>query len=156
MEEYNLAFKYCLEIINFKKDVEALYINYKQKIISALNFALESEKIQDKNYVIINGKEKIQDKITGKIASIVSGFPGYNDNTTIVIIAHSEKNIKVSARNVRQGRNLKTLMQKVIDSLDHGKMKGHTNAVACILERDYEERFLQKLTENLKVETVKF
>jgi hypothetical protein len=63
------------------------------------------------------------------------------------------KSIKVLKENENP---IKTLMQKVIDSLDHGKMKGHTNAVACILERDYEERFLQKLTENLKVETVKF
>ena len=54
-----------------RKKAEKIYANYKQHLISGLNFVSNSKKIEGDNYVIINAKSNIKDTIIGTIASIL-------------------------------------------------------------------------------------
>ena len=149
------AIKFLIEIPSAKKAADSIAIKYKQKLISGLKFAQETEKIIGKGFVIINAGENIPDTMAGTITSIISNSKIYETGTVITTLAHYENRIKVSSRiSGREGRNLKELLSKVIAETD-GEVGGHHFAAGCIIPREKEKEFINSLKRNLEVEMVK-
>lgn len=149
------AIKLLMELPTAKKSAESIHIKYKQKLISGLKFAKETDKISGKNFVIINAKENIPDTMAGTIASILSNSPTYSEGTVIVTMAYYENKIKVSARNAGKcGRNVRELLAKIIQTTN-GEVGGHEHAAGCIITQEKENEFIDLLKKNLEIEVVK-
>jgi len=157
--EPETAIKLCMEIPKAKKQAESIHAKYKQKIISALKFAKETEKIQGKGFVILNAKDQIKDTMIGTIASILSNSSLYDSGTIIIALAHDqekENKIKVSARVVgRECRNARELLARIIEILGDGEIGGHEFAAGCIISQEKEQEFIELLKKNLEIEIVK-
>src|SRR3989344_386411 len=109
------ALGFCLGNKNLRSEAEKIYTKYRKTISSALEQISEIDKIEGKNYIIINAKDKIKDTIIGTLASIISFSPLYPEGTAIITMAYlEEKNkIKVSARLAgRNGRNVRETLHK--------------------------------------------
>ncbi len=134
---------------------EKIYANYKQHIVEALKYVTIAEKIEGKNYLIINAKNSIKDTIIGTIASILSSSPEYEEGTIIIAMAYSQNKIKVSARIVgRKGRNLRELIQSSTEKIS-AECGGHSQAAGCLLPKEKEKEFLESIKKQLEVELVK-
>ena len=153
--ESNIAIQFCLEFPKSKKRVETLYIKYKRFLISGLDFATKSEKIEGKGYVIINAKDEIKDTIIGTIASILSNSFVYEEGTMIVTMAYNHEKIKVSSRSVgKNGRNVREVLNNVVVKIG-GEVGGHKYAAGCIIEKTKENEFIDNLKKALEIELVK-
>jgi len=149
------ALGFCLGNKNFKEDAEKVYIDYKQALFSALKHVGQIEKVEGKNYMIVNTKDKVKDTIIGTVASILSHSPLYPKGRVIVALAYNEDKIKVSARLTgKEGRNVREVLYKVVSPLG-GEVGGHSNAAGCLISKDKEEEFLGELRRVLDVEMVK-
>ncbi|MEM3091501.1 MAG: DHHA1 domain-containing protein, partial [Candidatus Pacearchaeota archaeon] len=151
------ALKFCLEVASAKKEAEEIHMQYKQHIISALDFVSKIEKIEGKEFIIINAKDEIKDTLIGTIASILSNSSIYKEGTIIITMAYYDhsKKIKVSARNVgRNGRNVREILNNVIKEIG-GEVGGHEFAAGCIIEKDKEKIFIELLKKELEIETIK-
>ncbi|MEM3091957.1 MAG: DHH family phosphoesterase [Candidatus Pacearchaeota archaeon] len=151
------ALKFCLEVASAKKEAEEIHMQYKQHIISALDFVSKIEKIEGKEFIIINAKDEIKDTLIGTIASILSNSSIYKEGTIIITMAYYDHNkkIKVSARNVgRNGRNVREILNNVIKEIG-GEVGGHEFAAGCIIEKDKEKIFIELLKKELEIETIK-
>jgi hypothetical protein len=111
----NIALQFCMEIPSAKKRAESIHVKYRQHIVSALRYVEETEKIEGKQYTIINAKENIKETMIGTIASIISNSKLYKEGTIVIGMAYSNNGkIKVSARNVgRQGRNVREVLTNI-------------------------------------------
>ena len=67
---------------------------------------------------------------------------------------HNKDKIKVSARVVGRGRNLKELMEKSVCEFE-ADVGGHQMAAGCLIKREDEREFMEKLRKNLEIEVVK-
>jgi len=153
--ESGVAVKLCLEIQSAKKTAETLYAKYRHLIISALEFARKTSKIQGKGYEIINAKTEIKDTIIGTIASILSNSPLYEDGTIIIAMANCEDKIKISSRTVgKNGRNVREILYNIISKIG-GEVGGHKYAAGGLIEKSREEEFINMLKKNLEIEVVK-
>jgi single-stranded-DNA-specific exonuclease len=150
----DLAIRFCLECQKTKKETESIHTKYKRYLIEALKFASETEKIQGNGFIIINAKNKIQDTIIGTIASILQNSSLYEEGTIIITLAYYENKIKVSARRVGEGRNVKKILEKVTKAIG-GEVGGHDVAAGCLINKDKENDFLNLLKRNLEIEVVK-
>ena len=155
MDKSDIAISFCLGNKNSIKEVEEIYTNYKQHLVSALDFIANMKKIEGKEYVIINAKDKIKDTIIGTVGSILSNSQLYDEGTVIVTMAYAEDKIKVSARIAgRNGRNLHELMASVVNEVG-GEAGGHHLAAGCLINKDKEKEFLEILQQKLEVSTIK-
>lgn len=155
MDSPNVALGFCLGNKRLRNEAETVYIDYKQSLVSALKYVSETNKLSGKNYLIINGKDKIKDTIIGTVASIISHSPLYEEGLVIVALAYNEDKIKVSARIAgRKGRNVCEVLHKAVISLG-GEVGGHPNAAGCLISRGQETQFLEELKKVLDVEIVK-
>jgi len=153
--ESGVAIQFCMEIPKARKKAESIHIKYKQNLISGLKFVQKTEKIQGKNYVIVNAKNNINDTMIGTITSILSNSSLYPLGTIIITMAYYDDKIKISARNVgRQGRNLRKLLSKVIKIIG-GETGGHEFAAGGIIQKEKEQEFINFLKKNLEIEVVK-
>lgn len=153
--ETETAMQLCLEIPKAKKRAEALYVKYKRFIISGLEFATKSEKIEGKGYVIINAKNEIKDTMIGTIASIISNSFIYEDGTIIVTMAYYKEKIKVSSRcSGKNGRNIREVLNEIVSRIG-GEVGGHKNAAGCIIEKTKEDEFIDSLKKILEIEMIK-
>jgi len=151
----DIALFLCLGNKQALKQAEKIYADYKQHIISALNHIQVSDKIQGKNYMIINAKHNIKDTIIGTIASILSSSPEYEEGTIIIAMAYSKDKIKVSARLVgRKGRNLRELIQTSLNKIP-AECGGHPQAAGCLISKEHEKIFIQSLKKQLEIELIK-
>lgn len=149
------ALGFCLGNKKCKKQAENIYIEYKQKLVSALKYVSENNHIKGKNYTIINAKDNIKDTIIGTIASIISFSPSYSEGTMIVALAYNKDKIKVSARLAgREGRNVRETLSKVVVPLG-GEVGGHPKAAGCLIKKDHEEKFIEELQKVLEIDTIK-
>lgn len=150
-----VALGFCLGNRNYKEDAERVYISYKQNLVAALKYVSESEKVEGKDYMIINARDKIKDTIIGTVASILSHSPLYKEGLVIVALSYNEDKIKVSARLAgRQGRNVRDVLHKAVVTLG-GEVGGHPNAAGCLISKEKEDEFIGELQKVLDVETVK-
>jgi RecJ-like exonuclease len=153
--ESSLAVQLCMEVPSANKKVETIYAKYKQEIVSALKFALESKKIEGRGFVILNAENNIRDTMIGTIASIISNSNLYEEGTSIITMAYNGDKIKVSARNVgRVGRNVREILQNVMNIVK-GEVGGHEFAAGCNLSRKDESGFLELLKKELELEVIK-
>ena len=153
--ESSIAIKFCMEISDAKKQAESVHVKHRQNLISGLEFVKTLDKIEGKGYVIINAKEEIKDTIIGTIASILSNSPSYEEGTMIITMAYYEDKIKISARNSgREGRNLKEVLEKIINEIG-GEVGGHEFAAGCLINQSQEKEFIDLVKKNCEVEMVK-
>lgn len=149
------ALSFCLGNKEAQREVEKIYIEYKQNISSALKFINESEKITGKNYTIVNAQDKIRDTIIGTAASIMSFSPLYPQGTIIIAMAYDQDKIKISARVAgRKGRNVREVLTKALIPLS-GEVGGHPNAAGGLITRNQEAQFLEEIKKVLEVDIIK-
>jgi len=150
------AVLYCLGQAEAKKNVENMYAQYKQFIISGLKKVERLEKAEGKGYLIINAKNEISDAIIGVIASILSHSSVYEEGTIIVAMSYSEeKKIKVSGRAVgKTNRNLREIFERVTLNIG-GEFGGHPQAAGCIIDLMREQEFIETIKKSLEIELVK-
>ena len=149
------ALQLCLESIKSKKKAESIHAKYKQLLLSGLKEINQSETIQGEKFLIINAKEKIKDTMIGTIVSILSHSSLHIEETIIVGMAQDNNKIKVSARNVgNQGRNVREILEKIINSLG-GEVGGHEFAAGCTIEQEKEQDFLELLKKSLELQVIK-
>lgn len=152
-----VALALCLESKKAKEKAETIYAEYKQNLVSALNLIENIDKIEGKNYVIINARDEIKDTIVGTVASMLSNSSKYSPDTIIITMAYCEDNkdkIKISGR-VKCGRNIAEILSKVMADLG-GECGGHPNAAGCLIAKEQEKDFIEKLKKELEIEVVKF
>jgi len=155
MDRPDVSLGFCLGNKKCKEEAEKIYIKYKQHLVSALRFISDMEKINGKNYTIINAKDNVKDTIIGTVASILSQSPVYETGTVIIALAYNEDKIKVSARIAgREGRNVREVLNKVVVPLG-GEVGGHPNAAGCLISKEKESLFIQELQKTLEIELVK-
>jgi RecJ-like exonuclease len=151
-----VAMQLCLEIPEAKKRAEAIHAKYKQLLVSGLDYVSNGvDKIEGNGYIIINAKNKIKDTIIGTIASILSNSFIYEEGTIIIAMAYDREKIKVSSRSVgRNGKNLREVLNAVVSNIG-GEVGGHEFAAGCIIEKEKEEEFIEKIRKNLEIEMIK-
>lgn len=155
MDYSEVALGFCLGNRSCKEGAEKVYITYKQSLVAALKYVSESEKLEGKDYMIINARDRIKDTIIGTVASILSHSPLYKEGLVIVALSYNEDKIKVSARLAgRQGRNVRDLLHRAVISLG-GEVGGHPNAAGCLISKEKEEEFIGELRKVLDLEVVK-
>jgi len=153
--ESGIALAYCLQSKKAKERVEKVYTAYKREIVNSLNSLPELNKIEEKNYLIINAQDKIKDTLIGTIASIISNSKKYEEGKAIIAMAYNEDKIKVSARMVgKSGKNVRELLNSVVEIIG-GEVGGHQAAAGCLIERSKENEFLENLKKKLNIELVK-
>ena len=151
----NIALQFCMEIPTAKQKSEAIYVKYRQHIVSALKFIEKTEKIQGKGYMIVNTKENIKPTIIETAASIISKSKVYDNGTAIVAIAYEESKIKISAHRVGDsGRNVKQLLTETTTKFQT-EVNGHEFAAGALIDKQHEEPFLKELKKNLEIEIVR-
>jgi RecJ-like exonuclease len=154
MDSPETALGFCLGNKKYVEEAEKIYIEYKQHLISALKYLSEAgtDKIQGKNYAIINAKNNIKDTIIGTVTSMISHSPVYSEGTIIVALAYNEDKIKVSARIAgKEGKNVREVLSKVVVPLG-GEVGGHPNAAGCLISREKEAQFISELQKVLDIE----
>ncbi|MEM4230712.1 MAG: DHH family phosphoesterase [Candidatus Pacearchaeota archaeon] len=151
----DIALALCLNNKKAREKAEEIYAEYKQQIIQALNF-VEQNKIVGKGYVIINAKNIIKDTIIGTVMSILSTSQVYPAGTIIIGLAYDEDKIKVSARVCgRDGRNVREVLELATKEIPETECGGHHFAAGCLIKRNFESNFMDKLTKALEIEVVK-
>ena len=153
-----IAFMMCLGNSNARKKAERIYFKYRQHIISGLRYIDQNHKIEGREYVIINARDKIKDTLIGTMASILSFSSVYKEGTIIITMAYNEDKIKVSTRMAgrksKSNRNLKKLLDSIIN-VTGGISGGHQNAAGCTIDKIQEEKFINLVKKKLDVELVK-
>ncbi len=150
------ALGFCLGNKQSKREAERIYIDYKQSISHAMRFIEDNNnRIQGKNYTIINAQDKIKDTIIGTAASIMSYSPLYPQGTVIIAMAYDKDRIKISARLAgKKGRNVRELLSSVLIPLS-GEVGGHPQAAGGLISRDKEQELLTQLKNALDIDLVK-
>ncbi len=153
-----IAFMMCLGNSNARKKAERIYFKYRQHIISGLRYIDQNHKIEGREYVIINARDKIKDTLIGTMASILSFSSVYKEGTIIITMAYNEDKIKVSTRMAgrksKSNRNLKKLLDTIIN-VTGGISGGHQNAAGCTIDKIQEEKIINLIKKKLDVELVK-
>ena len=158
MGKPELALLLCLKNSDARKKAERMYFKYRQHIISGLKYIDQNNKIEGREYVIINAKDNIKDTIIGTLASILSFSQVYREGTIIIAMAYNEDKIKISARmagrNPKSPRNLKELMDSITESIG-GESGGHKQAAGCIINKENENQFIELIKKKLEYELIK-
>lgn len=151
----NVALGFCLGNRGFREEAEKIYITYKQSLVAALKYVSEMDKVEGKDYMIINAREQIKDTIIGTVASILSHSPLYREGHVIVALSYNEDKIKVSARIAgRRGRNVRDLLHRVVTPIG-GEVGGHPNAAGCLISKEKEDEFIGELKKVLDLEVIR-
>lgn len=144
----------CLDSKKARKNAETIYAEYKQQLVSAINYA-EQNKVLGKGYVILNAQDKIRDTIIGTVASILSMSRQFEEGTVILAMSYDKDKVKASARIAgRNGRNVRELLKSVIDTIG-GECGGHPMAAGCFFSKEKESQFLELVNKSLEMEVVK-
>ncbi len=160
MGEPNTALSLCMGSETAKKQAETVYIRYKKDLIEALNYVDTNPKIEGREYVIMNAKDRVSDTIIGTVASIMSMSAMYKEGTVIITMAYNKDKIKVSCRisgiekKEDNPKNLRDIMNEITDSLG-GESGGHKFAAGCIINKEKEEAFINLIKKKLDFEVVK-
>jgi single-stranded-DNA-specific exonuclease len=158
MGHSEISLMLCLGSTNARKKAEKIYLKYRQHIISGLKHIDKNKKIEGREYVIINAKDKIKDTLIGTMASILSFSSVYKEGTVIITMAYNEDKIKVSTRMAgrrsKSNRNLKELMDVITNTIG-GEAGGHQMAAGCTIKKEDENKFIDLIKNKLEFEIVK-
>jgi len=148
----------CMENFHARKKAAKIYVKYRQHIISGLKYIDQNNKIEGREYVIINAKDNIKDTIIGTMASILSFSSIYKKGKIIITMAYNGDKIKVSTRTAgrknKPGRNLKKLMESITQIIG-GESGGHQDAAGCTIKKQDENQFIDLIKRKLDVELIK-
>jgi len=150
-----IALSLCLQNENAKKKAEDLYVKYKQEIVKGLNF-VQQNKIEGKNYAIINAKNNIKDTIIGTIMSILTHSMSKEEGVVVIGMAYKGENIKVSLRisGEVEDKNAREILDTIVKKIG-GECGGHKKAAGCIIKKENEEKFIETLKKTLEIEIIK-
>lgn len=150
------ALLFCLENSKIKKQVDSIHIRYRQHILSGLKHFNSSEKISENGLVLLNSQTSIKDTIIGTILSIVSNSSLYPTGTCLAGMSYTpEDKIKISMRCVGDsGRNLHSVLSRVIDEIGGGEVGGHQYACGATISKEKEDSFISSLKRNFEIEIV--
>ena len=127
-------------------------------IISGLRFIEQNDKIEGREYVIINARDNIKDTLIGTMASILSFSSVYKPGTIIVAMAYNGDKIKISTRiagrRTNSARNLKEIVDSIIQTIG-GESGGHCNAAGCTIRKEDENKFIELIQRKLEFELIK-
>jgi len=150
----NIALSLCIGSKQARKKAETIYAEYKQHLVSALNYAAQN-KIAGNGYIILNARDMIKDTIIGTVASILSMSREYKEGTVIIAMSYDKEKIKVSARVAgRNGRNVREILANATEKIG-GECGGHAMAAGCLLPKTKEQEFLKSIAKTLELEVVK-
>jgi single-stranded-DNA-specific exonuclease len=150
-----IAIQFCMESEKAKKKAEAIHVRYKQHLISGLKCVAELEKIQGKDFVIINAENKIKDTIIGTVTTILQNSALYEEGTILVSLADNDNHIKISARVVgNNGKNAREILARVVDKIG-GEVGGHSAAAGANILKEKQQEFINSLKKELEIEVVK-
>ena len=151
---HDVAIAFCLGNEKAKNLAQEIYIKYKQQLVSALRVVEKMEKVEGNGFMILNAREQIKDTIIGTVTSMLSSSMNYEEGTVLIGMAYNQDKVKVSARIVGRGRNLKEILEKTVMEFE-AEVGGHKNAAGCLIKKEDEIQFLKMLKQNLEVEVVK-
>ena len=161
MGHSHIALLFCMGNKKAKEQADKIYIKYKQSIVSGLRYVDSSDKIEGKQYILLNARDNIQDTIIGTIASILSMSNVYEEGKIIIAMAYNADKIKVSARiagrgkgKSRSGYNLKDVMGEITE-LTGGVSGGHEFAAGCLISKDQEKTFIDLVRKKLDLDIVR-
>jgi single-stranded-DNA-specific exonuclease len=153
-----IAFLLCMGNLYARKKAERVYVKYRQYIISGLRFIEQNDKIEGREYVIINARDNIKDTLIGTMASILSFSSVYKPGTIIVAMAYNGDKIKISTRiagrRTNSARNLKEIVDSIIQTIG-GESGGHCNAAGCTIRKEDENKFIEIIKRKLEFELIK-
>jgi RecJ-like exonuclease len=151
----DISIRLCLGEKKSRSIAESIHAEYKQHIISGLNYISGIQRIEGNGFIIINAEDRIKDTIIGTIASILSASSAYEEGTIIITMAYNKEKIKVSARVCgRNGRNVREILDSVVKKIG-GESGGHALAAGCLISKEREKEFVDSLKGKLEVEVVK-
>ncbi len=150
----DIALSFCLENEKAYATAQDIYIKYKQELISGLQTIEKIEQIKGSGFVILNARDFVKDTIIGTITSIISSSANHEEGTILIGMAYNQDKIKVSARIVGKGRNLKEMLEKTVVNLK-AEVGGHQKAAGCLIKKEDEDKFLESLKKTLEIEIVK-
>jgi RecJ-like exonuclease len=145
----------CLQSEDAKRKAEDLYVKYKQEIIRGLNF-VQQNKIEGKNYTLINAKDNIKDTIIGTVISILMHSMNKDQGGIIVGMAYKGDSIKISARmsDNNGDNNVREILKEIIEKIG-GEFGGHKKAAGCMISKENEDQFIESFKKKFEVEIVK-
>ncbi|MEK6852794.1 MAG: DHH family phosphoesterase [Nanoarchaeota archaeon] len=161
MREIGAIVNSCGRVGRYEEGIEACYgkidsaeknyTRYRKELLSSLrwiekNIKMNSSYIHDYNgALIINARNNIRDTLIGVTLSMIN--PLY-EKKVLVGLAYSDDNkIKVSLRSSEI--NSRELLERVCHDLgcEYG---GHERAAGCLLEREQEDIFINRLLNELR------
>jgi RecJ-like exonuclease len=145
----HLGILFLLEKEGIKKTAEKIYFKYKHEIIKGLKIFEEEMKNNDKDYLIVNCKDKINPNIVGTICSMI--INSLEKDFTLVGLAYRESDIKFSIRSKK--RDVVKILEKVKKNMDFD-YGGHERAGGGTIKFSQEEGFLQFLNKALEEEHI--
>ncbi len=149
------AILYCLGEASSRKKIERLHAKYRQMIISGLKLVQNLEQIKGRGYTIINARSEINDTIISVVTTILSKSSLYPEGTVIIAMTYAEdEKIKVSARTVKQGRNVRDILGRIVTEIG-GEFGGHKYAAGCTFPISKENEFTEKIKKDLEIELVR-
>ena len=157
----SLALAFLLGSKKAKEKIEFVYSKYKHLLIDALNYAHIAEKVQGRNYVLINAKNRIRDTMIGTVTSMLASSFIYPSGKILIGMAYrKDKKIKVSARLAGHSEdgsevNLTKMLSQVLQDLECYEVGGHTRAAGCLISQKDEGVFIDNVQKALEVEEIK-
>jgi RecJ-like exonuclease len=168
MGKCHLALAYLLGKKVAKEKVQHVYLQYKYEILKGLEMIRTEENNssgyengengcengnvyikREKNFIIINAKNKIKHSVIGVICSMISDMAD-----VIVGMAYKpDGKIKISVR--AKNQNAYSLLEKIkrLSGIEF-EIGGHEEAAGAILDRAYENEFIFWTEKNLKEESI--
>jgi RecJ-like exonuclease len=155
----SLALSFLLGSKRAKEKIEFVYSKYRHHLLDGLNYVNAINKIQGKNYAIINAQDKIKDTIIGTVISILASSCVYPEGKVLVGMAYrKDKRVKISARisgRECNGYNLCKLLEGIVSDIDDVEVGGHPNAAGCLIKQKDEPEFIKRLQKSLEIEEIK-
>ena len=157
----SLALAFLLGSKKAKDRIEFVYSKYRHLLIDALNYVNITEKVQGRNYVLINAKNRIRDTMIGTVTSILASSFIYPSGKILIGMAYrKDKKIKISARLSGHGEdvseiNLTKVLSQAIENLECYEVGGHMRAAGCLINQKDENNFIDNLQKTLEVEEIK-
>ncbi len=158
---FSLALSFLLGSKKAKEKIEHVYSKYRHLLFEALNYVNINEKIQGRNYVVINAKDRIKDTIIGTVTSILASSSLYPPGKILIGMAYrKDKKIKISARlsgnrEDENDINLSQLLVKMLQNFECYDVGGHPGAAGCLINLKDENAFIEKFQKTMEIEEIK-
>ncbi len=133
---------------------------YKKEIVQFMNWFREQrgkEIIEEHNYIIINGKNKVPATMIGTMSSIISKSKLVKEGIFVLGLSRQENKTKISLRvsSKNNAIDLRIILKQITKEIG-GEAGGHKFAAGAIIETDKEQEFIKKAKEILLLQEQSF